>query len=755
MVKDINRREILASMGVGAVAAPALSQRVLASKSVSVTAEVVGQTTLRPGDTFQVEITGTNNTGQTVAYELNYHYIGPCCYYLGICLIDWEPIPIEQQYIVDHSDDGGEYKSGTWNWKSVSSGTSVNPTITFEIPEDKPPGEYELAFGGGAWGLCHDDVDYTVIDSDSVTITVEDKPDDSTFDLSAQCNPDTAAPGSQTTIDLAVTNTGSITDDVTVLFYPASSQYATADYYGSEFNVASHSDAGGDWLYEGWEWTDVSPGETLNPSVTLDMASTLSTGKYTFALHTENNSRATASLSVEQAFDPDIHGFGFQNWAGEEPENGSFDPPHDHEGLDATWRDQAIDQWLPKINEMAPVPIPKEAVNQYVDSVMAGFTDGAFTTGHCYGMTFAAEQYFESGLPQGVPAQSASEIHQPTGEYSAIGDDIDRIQNQQALDWDIYAQGKALSPPDLPFVSTPEIDTKAEYERIRNEIDDTGVAPVGLGQSPDNGGVGGGALHQVLAYDYKQTSYGRELYVYDPNIPGGQTPSSYNPPGLQSITLDGSSGNLTMETYWTGNTPYDRFGLIGAARADAAGMLVGGLNALGSIVVHLISSAADGLVSVVAHSPVEITVTGPDGNQLPHPSEPILGTPPEEICYQTNASAGEYEITVKGTDNGEYGIEVMGAVPEAGWIQDSISGQISNGETKTHTATVPSDEGTGGGIGGGGGDGAWYAEYVNENGVVDSEGLNAAVRDYLTDNLSASRLNTAIRSYLTGSPIET
>lgn len=49
---------------------------------------------------------------------------------------------------------------------------------------------------------------------------------------------------------------------------------------------------------------------------------------------------------------------------------------------------------------------------------------------------------------------------------------------------------------------------------------------------------------------------------------------------------------------------------------------------------------------------------------------------------------------------------------------------------------------------------AWYDPYVNENGVVESEGLNAAISDYLRDELTQNQLNDIIQSYLLGEPID-
>jgi hypothetical protein len=47
----------------------------------------------------------------------------------------------------------------------------------------------------------------------------------------------------------------------------------------------------------------------------------------------------------------------------------------------------------------------------------------------------------------------------------------------------------------------------------------------------------------------------------------------------------------------------------------------------------------------------------------------------------------------------------------------------------------------------------WWTEYTNENGVVDDDGINTAVVDYLAEDLSDDRFNTLVNSYLTGTPV--
>ncbi|WP_226479923.1 hypothetical protein [Natrinema amylolyticum] len=47
----------------------------------------------------------------------------------------------------------------------------------------------------------------------------------------------------------------------------------------------------------------------------------------------------------------------------------------------------------------------------------------------------------------------------------------------------------------------------------------------------------------------------------------------------------------------------------------------------------------------------------------------------------------------------------------------------------------------------------WHTDYTNEDDVVDSDGLNAAVSDYLFGDITDSQFNEIVRSYLSGRPV--
>jgi hypothetical protein len=109
----------------------------------------------------------------------------------------------------------------------------------------------------------------------------------------------------------------------------------------------------------------------------------------------------------------------------------------------------------------------------------------------------------------------------------------------------------------------------------------------------------------------------------------------------------------------------------------------------------LVYNYLDGLVQVVAQSPVRIDAVAPDGTRFDRPGEAIDGVPPSEHVYLTGAAAGEYNIRVEGTDDGEYTLDVVGTVPDGGSIDRRFTATISEGETQTLTARIPNGTGSG------------------------------------------------------------
>jgi len=95
----------------------------------------------------------------------------------------------------------------------------------------------------------------------------------------------------------------------------------------------------------------------------------------------------------------------------------------------------------------------------------------------------------------------------------------------------------------------------------------------------------------------------------------------------------------------------------------------------------------------------------------------------------------------------QVGQQISHSFPDSGDQTVLLRVTDNSGTTATASQTVTVTSGTGSG-------GAWFDDYVNQNDVVDPSGLNSAIGDYLSGNLSDSRLNSIIGSYLGSSPIQ-
>ncbi|WP_139203782.1 COG1361 family protein [Halorientalis persicus] len=564
----------------------------------------------------------------------------------------------------------------------MSPGETKVATIDLTVGEDAVSGNHPVL--ATAYAQILDVAGYAHYDNATTTISVQQP-----GDLALEAQAGTAAPGETYALTYRIENTGSTTigdgDDSSPTIAPG-----PLDDPERPLGVVTNEGAGpDDGFIDGFTWSNwtIDPGEALEANLQVELPNDTDPGEYDFTIVANQGTiegareydRASGTVTVtEPAFEFTSDAFPFYNWEGKEPSlssGGDFDPDHEHIGLDES---VFIDEFVTGINNLIPdrltPPLPDSVLGEWAKSEYENFTDGTFRSGHCFGMVFAAEQYYRSGVPDSVPASSASEIPQPTGEYDTVETDIDEYQNNQAKDFSIWWLGNYA-------MKYGSIDLESEFSTICDKIDESGVAPVGLG---------GDGLHQVLAYEYDTSA--KELTVYDPNERLNQ-----QPPGLLNLSGETIEFESSRIVYSSGAS-YDTAVYLDEARPDPLGILIGGLEVVGEVVVEAISEAVDGFVSIVANSPVQIDATAPDGTQLNHPTESIDGTPPEEIVYLTDAPAGKYEITIEGTGSGDYAIETQGAVPNGGQINAKRSGTISEGETQTLTATVPDKEGDSGDI---------------------------------------------------------
>jgi len=372
--------------------------------------------------------------------------------------------------------------------------------------------------------------------------------------------------------------------------------------------------------------------------------------------------------TLEQGgFDPQDHGFGFPNW--ESDGEDLFSPSHNH----TFPNEQAVIDVYSSLPSLQSYYIPPEAREAYAEYMYEIGAATKILDEHCLGMVFASKEYYESGVPESIPAEKASQISQPTGEYERVGDRIDELMNEGLLDENIIKKSEIVTAPE----SVAPLDLRAEINQIRTRIEEDDVAVIGLGDPESGRG------HAVLAYECDLDEQGRVsgIYFYDPNYISSN--EIYEDPGPLPISYE--NGSVSMGEY----PPYTRMVSLDGLR-DASDILTGQAG-LHEVFRDAVDDAVGGLVNIIAHSPIKIDAIGPDGRELSHPSEPVDGKPPEEICYAMDATAGEYKIEVTGTGSGSYEIEVQGLSSDNELSSSTYSGNISEGDTQELVAELSED----------------------------------------------------------------
>ncbi|MFC7009285.1 hypothetical protein [Halalkalicoccus salilacus] len=242
---------------------------------------------------------------------------------------------------------------------------------------------------------------------------------------------------------------------------------------------------------------------------------------------TEDHAERTADESVE--FDPARHGFGFRNWRVREGPYPGGDGDPEEEFLDR-W-DEPFRQAFDSSLDSMPGRL-REALARHARE---GLLETTRTNGYCYGMVFAAQQYFER--PGTLPDEfaNASEVVHPEAPLSTsetpVLDDVVDYHTAQYLDFYAWFGRYALTRPSW-------IDLGEELRGLTAAIDRYGTAGITLVSSTSV------RSHQVLVYDYDRRRHGVDLAVYDPNYAAatygsgsrrfGSTPLPPNRPSSRS-----------------------------------------------------------------------------------------------------------------------------------------------------------------------------------------------------------------------------
>jgi hypothetical protein len=143
-------------------------------------------------------------------------------------------------------------------------------------------------------------------------------------------------------------------------------------------------------------------------------------------------------------------------------------------------------------------------------------------------------------------------------------------------------------------------------------------------------------------------------------------------------------------------------------------------------------------------------VWAPDGSELKSTSDDFesnIATEYNEVRYQYNATVGEYDVEVIGEGETEYTVESRVQTANGGFINDSFTDTIQEGESKTLTATVPEQEGEEGSI-------FALAEFdQDDDGQIGFDDLRYAGREYNRGNITFDQLRRIARAYNTGESV--
>lgn len=412
-----------------------------------------------------------------------------------------------------------------------------------------------------------------------------------------------------------------------------------------------------------------------------------------------------ATLSVDpDGFDPRVHGFGFVNF-------GPDAPGHDHTKLSPTevlgivgaWDADSVTAVLPTGPHVVLPVLGMYAVLERVNDA------------HCYGMCLTATAFYDVDAPASEDdAETAIDIDSPA---DPLGSRIDEAQQRQNFDLGTFLLVDHL-------MSDREIDDGGVLDRIERDVDERGTAMVALGNAGETVG------HQLAAYWYTESaaddgSDETVVYVYDPNysfarhdpaqdyaVPGGAGRSDPES-GYRRLVFETSGADVTFTGYrLDADTTYERAvhlprdpdydpaAVVGAAVAtglsDALADLGAGATGLASRALQQVDGVR-GILAVGVRSPVDLAVTGPDGEALPEaPASVVEGTDYEQVRFGYDVPPGEYAVELTGTGSGEYTLETLGVDAAGGVLEDSRTGTITEGETRDATFRLGSADGTDG-----------------------------------------------------------
>ncbi|KAB1193214.1 hypothetical protein GJR96_07040 [Haloferax sp. MBLA0076] len=377
----------------------------------------------------------------------------------------------------------------------------------------------------------------------------------------------------------------------------------------------------------------------------------------------------------DTAFDPERHAFGFKNWSSSDVAY----PEHQHASVDPKAVEKRIRrEWSGVFSDLFGLALsntPGSLVSLLASQLSVDVNQLAASNGHCYGMTFAAQRYFEvpGDLPDGV--ETASDVSDPEiplgSDEGPIGDLIDHYQVTQLLDVHAWLGRRRMLRPR-------HIDYEAELAALVAVIDEFGTAGITLVDSETR------ASHQVLVYGYDETPTGVELTLYDPNYPAQKYLNQ-----TRRLTID-----VGKTTPVSGSSEYDAFVFNRwdrAIRSDAD-TTKPTQNGVRETFDHLLSRVFRVAVDSDA---VSLAVVDPGGNPVGRNNAAFMDREQSDVwatryCY--DAPAGTYRLALVGATETAYDLRVQVAGLGTESLDTVVWKALSSGEVHEYEITVPESD---------------------------------------------------------------
>lgn len=363
----------------------------------------------------------------------------------------------------------------------------------------------------------------------------------------------------------------------------------------------------------------------------------------------------TQSVDADRSFDPTRHGFGFYNWR---VQDGPF--PGTDATLEEGWREpfeRAFDRPMSDL--------PDGLVNALAKHARDGLLEATRTNGYCYGMVFAAQQYFER--PDSIPGgfEYASDVMDPyaprTSDRTPVLDEIIDYHTAQYLDLHAWLGRYALLDPSL-------IDYEAQIADLIAMIDTFGTAGITVFSEDSL------RSHQILVYDYERRPDRVDLVAYDPNY-RAEVYDRFT----YTIEVDTSGGSPVPDPIEYG-AGYDHF------LHNEYDRSIGTREESGPLADASLYDRLFGTTLFVTGDPaVRTHVVDPNGRRLARTG----GVDP--LHYRYGAPEGTYRISVTGREGGEYALDLYAGGRNRTYLEETLEGSVRVGETDRYEVTIDAD----------------------------------------------------------------